>query len=208
MFLAKTPKIVKQYSSNLIWDIPNNERTIYLTFDDGPTPEITEWVLNILNNYNIKATFFCVGSNVAKHPHIYQQIIHNKHAVGNHSHHHLNGWHTKSADYLRNIEKCNQLLNTTIFRPPYGRIKPTQIKALQQQYKIIMWDVLSGDFDSKITSEKCLKNVISNTKSGSIIVFHDSLKAANNLKNSLPKAIDFLLENNFTFGKITNEIFC
>ncbi len=202
MFLAKTPKILKQYSSKLIWDITNNEQKIYLTFDDGPTPKVTAWVLNILNNYNIKATFFCLGCNIDKNPTIYQQIIANKHAVGNHSHNHLNGWHTNDVTYLRNIAKCNELVKANIFRPPYGRIKPTQIKALQQQYKIIMWDVLSGDFDQKITPEKCLKNITNNTVSGSIIVFHDSVKAFNNLKYALPKAIEFLLENNFIFEKI------
>ncbi len=202
MFLAKSPSIIKKYYPNLTWDIPNNENKIYLTFDDGPIPEITEWVLDILNQYNVKATFFCLGCNVNKNLTIYSKIVSEGHAVGNHSYHHLNGWDIDDEDYLRNIKKCNKLVTSKLFRPPYGRIKKSQITELIRVYKIIMWDVLSGDFDPKTTPEKCYNNVIKNTKSGSVIVFHDSVKASENLKYALPKTIEYLLEKGFVFDVI------
>lgn len=202
MFLVKSPAIVKKYYPRLVWDIPNKENKIYLTFDDGPIPEITEWVLDILNQYNIKATFFCLGCNVAKNPIIFEQIKLDGHAIGNHSYHHLSGWDSNDEDYLNNIKKANKLLNTKLFRPPYGRIKKSQIASLIEDYKIIMWDVLSGDFDPKTTPEKCYNNVIKNTKTGSVIVFHDSVKASENLKYALPKAIEYLLEQGFKFDVI------
>ncbi|MBL4592213.1 MAG: polysaccharide deacetylase family protein [Flavobacteriales bacterium] len=202
MFLAKSPSIIKKYYPRLIWDIPNDENKIYLTFGDGPIPEITEWVLDILKQYNIKATFFCLGCNAAKHPNIYSKIINEGHTVGNHSYHHLSGWDSDDEDYLNNIKKSNELLNAQLFRPPYGRIKKRQITELIDDYKIIMWDVLSGDFDPKITPEKCYNNVINNTKSGSVIVFHDSVKAAKNLKYALPRTFEKLLEQGFAFDVI------
>ncbi|MCB9363910.1 MAG: polysaccharide deacetylase family protein [Flavobacteriales bacterium] len=203
MFLVKTPLALKKTFPSLVWDIPNNTKTIYLTFDDGPTPEVTTWVLATLKQYNAKATFFVVGDNVKKHPQIYQQLIAEGHAIGNHTYNHLNGWKTKSSDYLQNIEKCAELVDSNLFRPPYGRIKNTQIKKLKQDYNIIMWDVLSGDFDAGLSPEKCAENVISNTKSGSIIVFHDSIKAEKNLKYALPKAIEYLKSKGFVFNVIT-----
>lgn len=203
MFLAKSPRIIKKYYSKLVWDIPNTENKIYLTFDDGPIPEITEWVLGVLNKYNIKATFFCIGHNIEKHPQVFKQIKKEGHTVGNHSFNHLNGWKTKDDVYLKNITKCQTLTNTNLLRPPYGRIKKSQIESLVNNYKIIMWDVLSGDFDEKTTPQKCYNNVIKNTKTGSIIVFHDSVKALENLKQTLPKTIEYLLEKGFVFDVIT-----
>ena len=205
MFLVKTPLAIKKSFPSLVWDIPNNTKTIYLTFDDGPTPEITSWVLETLKKHEIKATFFVVGDNVKKYPEIYQQLIYEGHAIGNHTYNHLNGWKTKSSAYLQNINKCAELVGSNLFRPPYGRIKNTQIKKLKQDYKIIMWDVLSGDFDANLSLAKCAENVINNTKAGSIIVFHDSVKAEKNLKHALPKAIEFLKEQGFTFGVITED---
>lgn len=199
MFLVKSPAIIKKYYPNLIWEVPNSENKIYLTFDDGPIPEITEWVLDVLKQYNIKATFFCIGDNVVKYPTVFQRIIVEGHIAGNHTFNHLNGWKTSSEIYLANIEACKEVLNTFIFRPPYGRIKKSQVQDLSKAYRIIMWDVLSGDFDAKTSPEKCYNNVIKNTKSGSIIVFHDSIKAAENLKATLPKAIEYLLEQGFVF---------
>jgi len=199
MFLAKSPAIIKKYYPNLVWDIPNDENKIYLTFDDGPIPEVTEWVLDILKQYNIKATFFCIGHNIEKHPQVFEKVKQEGHAVGNHSFHHLSGWETDDEDYLRNIAKCQSLTNSNLLRPPYGRIKKSQITNLIADYKIIMWNVLSGDFDPKTTPEKCYNNVVNNTKSGSIIVFHDSVKAAENLKHALPKTIEYLLEQGFVF---------
>ncbi|OYX86267.1 MAG: polysaccharide deacetylase family protein [Flavobacteriales bacterium 32-34-25] len=212
-YWVKTNRFIKKLFSNYIWDIPNNENKIYLTFDDGPTPEITQWVLNQLEQYNAKATFFCIGKNIAAHPEIFSQIIEKGHSIGNHTYNHLNGWKTTTDEYLENIETCEttisnlnseiSILKSKIFRPPYGKIKLAQAKKLRQKgYKIIMWDVLSADFDQSITKEECLNNVLSNTKSGSIIVFHDSLKAFKNLEYTLPKVLQHLTENNFSFETI------
>ena len=205
MFLAKSPEIIKKYYPRLVWDIPNDDNKVYLTFDDGPIPEVTEWVLEVLKKHNIKATFFCLGCNAVNNPNIYSQIINEGHSIGNHSYHHLSGWDSDDEDYLNNIKKSNELLNAQLFRPPYGRIKKSQITNLIDQYKIIMWDVLSGDFDPKTTPEKCYNNVIKNTKSGSVIVFHDSAKASENLKYALPKAIEYLLGQGFVFDVIPED---
>ena len=205
MYLSKSPAIIKKYYPRLVWNIPNNKNKIYLTFDDGPTPEITNWVLDVLKQYNIKATFFCLGCNVDKYTSTYLRIIDENHAIGNHSHNHISGWETEDEDYIRNIKKANKFLNVGLFRPPYGRIKKSQIDGLIKEYKIVMWDVLSGDFDSKTTPEKCYNNVIKNTKSGAVIVFHDSVKAAENLKYALPKTIEYLLAQGFVFDVIAEE---
>lgn len=186
----------------MIWDIPNKENKIYLTFDDGPTPEVTEWVLEILKKYKIKATFFCIGDNIQKFPVLYQRILKEGHVVGNHTHTHLKGWETVNGTYFENIEKCAKHVKSNLFRPPYGRIKKSQYSILTTQYKIVMWDVLSGDFDLKTSPERCLKNVTKNTKSGSVIVFHDSIKASEKLQYALPKAIEYLLEQGFVFDVI------
>lgn len=202
MFLSKSPKIIKALYSHLTWEIPNNSKKIYLTFDDGPTPEITEWTLDLLRKNNVQATFFCLGQNVEKHPKIFQRIINEGHAIGNHSHSHPSGWKSKDEDYFMDVEKANSKINSKLFRPPYGRITKSQAKYLNTKYNIVMWSVLSGDFDSKITPQKCLDNVIKSTKQGSIIVFHDSEKAAANLKYALPKVIEQLSEKGFVFEKM------
>lgn len=202
MFLAKSPTIIKKYYPNLVWEIPNAEKKIYLTFDDGPIPEITEWVLDLLLQHKIKATFFCIGDNVIKNTKIYNRILAEGHAVGNHTLNHLDGWKTSGGKYIKNVIECQQVVNSKLFRPPYGRIKKSQLKKLSLRYKTIMWDVLSGDFDQKTLPEKCYENVINNTESGSIIVFHDSLKAQKNLKYALPKAIEYLLTQGFVFDVI------
>lgn len=206
-YWVKTNWIIKKIFSNYVWDIPNTENKIYLTFDDGPTPEITEWVLQELQKYNAKATFFCIGNNIEKYPEIFSKVIEKGHAIGNHTFNHLNGWQTATEKYLDNVELCNiQILNpkSNLFRPPYGKIKTSQSKKLRQLgYKIIMWDVLSADFDQTISPEQCLENVLKNVKSGSIIVFHDSVKAFPNLEYTLPKTLDFLKEKRFGFDIIT-----
>src|SRR5690606_29450184 len=202
MYLVKSPFFLKKYYSNFVWKIPTAEKIIYLTFDDGPTPEITEWTLATLKTFNAKATFFCVGSNVAKHPEIFQKIICDEHAIGNHTHHHLNGWHTDKEAYFRNIKKCEEVVKSNLFRPPYGRIKKSQYELIKEDYKVIMWDVLSGDFDPKTSPEKCLSNVINNTTEGSVVVFHDSLKAADNLKFTLPKVLEYFTEKGYRFEKL------
>jgi len=200
----KTHWIIKKLFSNYIWDIPNNENKIYLTFDDGPTPEITNWTLNQLEHYQAKATFFCIGDNLKKYPEIYQEIIKKGHAVGNHTFNHLKGWKNKTADYIENAKLFESELNKistskcNLFRPPYGKIKPSQSKILRNEgYKIIMWDVLSADYDQSISPEECLENVIQNCKSGSIIVFHDSIKGFKNLEFVLPRTLEFIKEKGF-----------
>ncbi len=208
-YWIKTNWVIKKLFHNYIWDLPNNDKIVYITFDDGPTPKITEWTLAQLKNYNAKATFFCIGNNIEKYPEILDKIIKENHSIGNHTFNHLKGWETTNEIYLDNTLKCNSelvknnYLDCKLFRPPYGRIKKQQATALKNLgYKIIMWDVLSADFDQFITPQKCLENILSNVKSGSIIVFHDSEKAFRNLEFVLPKSLAYLKENGFRFEAI------
>lgn len=212
-YWIKTNKFIKKIFLNYIWDIPNVENKIYLTFDDGPTPEITEWVLEELKKHQAKATFFCIGKNINNQSDIFLKIIDEGHSIGNHTYNHLKGWITSTEDYLHNTALCKSEINglnsvicnlqSLLFRPPYGKIKKSQSKKLRQLgYKIIMWDVLSADFDQTITAEKCLDNVLQNVKSGSIIVFHDSIKAYKNLKYALPKSLEILKQRGFVFEVI------
>jgi peptidoglycan/xylan/chitin deacetylase (PgdA/CDA1 family) len=209
MIWIKTHWLIKKLFSNYIWEMPNSENKIYLTFDDGPTPEITEWTLQQLKKYNAKATFFCIGDNIRKYPEIFKKVMKEGHSIGNHTFNHLNGWKTSKQDYLENAKKCqSEIYNLqpaicTLFRPPYGKIKPSQSRELRKLgYKIIMWDIISYDFDAKISKEKCLENVLKNVKSGSIIVFHDSIKAFPNLEYTLPKMLEILNKKGFVFAKI------
>ena len=210
-YWIKTNRLIKQLFSKQIWDLPNTERKIYLTFDDGPTPEVTEWVLSLLKAHNVKATFFCIGDNIRKYPEIFKQVVAEGHRIGNHTYNHLQGWKTSNKKYLENISECEKTMQqseynstqTNLFRPPYGKIGTVQAAKLRKLgYKIIMWDVLSADFDVRITPEECLKNVISNTAQGSIIVFHDSRKAFKNLEYALPETIKILKEKGFVFDTI------
>lgn len=209
-FMIKVPKIIKLLFFNQVWNIPNSENTIYLTFDDGPTPEITERVLEILDKHHIKATFFCIGDNVRKHPEIVQKILSKQHSLGNHTYSHLKGWKTPTKTYISNSEACEiklnslfKIRNSKLFRPPYGKITPWQSYKLRKLgYKIIMWDVLSKDYDASISAEMCYENVIKNVSSGSIIVFHDSNKAKENVFKSLEKTIETLKRKGFKFEKI------
>lgn len=197
MVWVKPPKIASVIFKDVIWQMPKTSKKIYLTFDDGPTPDVTLWVISILNKYNAKATFFCVGNNTDKYPEIIKEIIKAGHTIGNHTNNHLNGWKTDNDNYFSNIETANKLLSTNIFRPPYGRIKPSQIKYLKKYYKIIMWNVLSGDYNNKLSPEQCLDNVINNIEAGAIIVFHDSKKSEKNLKIILPEIMDFINDKGF-----------
>ena len=204
-YLVKTPSLIKFLFRNWVWSLSKKEKAIYLTFDDGPTPEITEWVLNQLKKYNAKATFFCIGKNTQQHPEIFEKIIKNSHSIGNHTHNHLNGLKTTTSNYIKNIEDSEDYIQKSIlFRPPYGKLRFSQSRKIRKKgYKIIMWDVLSADFDTSITKEKCLENVIGYTTKGSIIVFHDSIKAANKLKFVLPKVLEYYTEKGFVFKKIS-----
>lgn len=206
----KIPKWIQHTFKNQVWSIPTKQKEIYLTFDDGPTPEITEWVLHQLELYNAKATFFCIGKNIVQNPGIFKKIISKGHSIGNHTHNHLQGWKTKNDDYSANISLTEEVLKnynlpnrSKLFRPPYGKIKPSQAKRLLAKgYSIIMWEVLSADFDKKITKEKCFQNVQKNTTNGSVIVFHDSLKASEKLKFVLPKTLEYYSRKGYLFKAI------
>lgn len=216
-YFPRTPRIMMRLFSEYTWRFSSKEKELFLTFDDGPTPEITEFVLEQLKKYDAKATFFCIGKNIENHPKIFKTIVTNGHAIGNHTHHHVKGWKTKTNTYLDNVLQCKntieneleklssfKLKNSNLFRPPYGKIKKKQAKRLiMNNYKIIMWSVLSADFDTKISKEECLNNVIQNTKKGSIIVFHDSVKASKNLKYTLPKVLKIFSEKGYKFSKIS-----
>lgn len=203
MPFVKTPVIVRKIYPELIWHLPTQEKKIYLTFDDGPIPGVTSWVLEQLNKYNAKATFFCVGDNVSKHKDIYDLILTNGHSTGNHTHNHLNGWFTLNKTYLKNIDECSNHVNSKLFRPPYGKITRKQIKAVAQNFKIIMWDVLSYDFDAGVKPEKVLDNVIRNAGNGSIVVMHDSIKAEKNLNYALPRLLEHFSGKDFLFEAIS-----
>ncbi len=212
---VRVPQFIKWwYPSWYIWDRKKSEKVIYLTFDDGPVPEVTEWVLSTLSQKRIPATFFCIGDNVRKHPSIFKQLIAEGHSVGNHTFNHLKGWLTKDETYIKNtyladlemrkyIDVALNELATPLFRPPYGKIKRNQAKALKKLgYDIVMYRVVSYDWEADVTPEQCLQNVIRNTKSGDLIVFHDSVKAFENMKYALPRVIDHFLEQGFIFGKL------
>ena len=205
MYLVKTPKFIQNLFPNFIWKIPSNEKVIYLTFDDGPIPEVTPWVLETLKKFNAQATFFCVGDNVKKHPEVFQNVLAHGHSVGNHTYNHLNGWATDNIPYFHNVRHCANLVKSTLFRPPYGKLMPKQAQFLQRHYRIIMWDVLSGDFDPKITQEQCLNNVKLKTKPGSIVVFHDSLKSFEKLQFVLPKVLQYFSDKGYRFEALQSE---
>lgn len=202
MFLAKTPKLIQAFMPFYTWSVPTSEKILYLTFDDGPIPEVTPWVLETLRSYDARATFFCVGDNVEKHPDIYRQIQRDGHAVGNHTYHHLNGWQTEHVTYLNNVRRCARMVKSRLFRPPYGRLMPRQREFLQRHFRIVMWDVLSGDYAPEITPEQCLQNVLDNARPGSIIVFHDSLKAERNLRFALPALLEHFAAQGYRFGRL------
>ena len=207
-YTVKSPKVLQMLYPKRLWRLDTKEKVIYLTFDDGPIPEITPWVLETLKEFDAKATFFCIGDNVRKHPEIYRELIQHGHRVANHTMHHVKGWKMPLLDYLRETESCQNLMEaessdteiSKLFRPPYGQLRSNQSKALQKKgYKIVMWDVLSADFDLQLTPEKCTENVIKHAKAGSIVVFHDSLKAAPRLQVALPAVLKEFSERGFAF---------
>jgi len=202
MYLVKTPQIIQNLFPNFTWTIPSEEKVLYLTFDDGPIPEVTPWVLQQLKDYEAHATFFCVGENVRKYPKVFQEVLRDGHAVGNHTDHHLNSWMTENVPYFHDVRRAAGEVGTVLFRPPYGRIKPKQAQFLQRHYRIVMWDVLSGDFDFKISKEQCLANVVNNAGPGSIVVFHDSLKAWDRLEYALPRVLEHFSQQGYRFEKL------
>ncbi len=217
MYLVRPPYLLKNLYPKAIWRMDASQKKIYLTFDDGPVPEVTPWVLDVLKEKNVKALFFCVGENIETNPEIFQRIIDEGHQVGNHTYNHINGWNTSTDQYFQNIEKCEVVLRDLssdghpsptgegkgmgrLFRPPYGKLKTTQYSRLLPDYSIIMWDVLSADYDNDTSPEKCLSNSIDFTRNGSIIVFHDSIKAEKKLRYALVPFIDWALKEGFEFG--------
>ncbi len=201
----KTPFFIPLLFPKLIWKIPTEEKKIFLTFDDGPVPGPTEFVLNQLKSFNAKATFFCIGNNVTKHPQIFNRLIEDGHAIGNHTYNHVKGWGTSTKQYVSEVNDCNEVIGYTgLFRPPYGRITPAQIRELKN-HAIVMWDVLSHDYSSSMNPERCLKGVINATRPGSIIVFHDSYKAERNMNYVLPRLLDHFSDKNFTFQSLSRN---
>jgi peptidoglycan/xylan/chitin deacetylase (PgdA/CDA1 family) len=201
-YLYKTPRLLKWYYPDLIWDFTSAEKCVYLTFDDGPTKEYTHWILKQLKVFNAKATFFCIGNNVETCKDEFQDILDEGHAVGNHTYNHMNGWSNSLLSYLRDVRKCDEAFKSKLFRPPHGRMSNKQSAALTKEYKIIMWDVLSGDFDTNLSGEDCYNAVVDSVVNGSIIVFHDSKKADARLKIALPMVLAELTARGFTFKVI------
>ena len=202
MINLSPPKFFTHFFPRLLWRMPNSSNTIYLTFDDGPTQGVTPWVLDTLKKYNAKATFFCLGKNVERHPHIFQRIIDEGHAVGNHSYSHLKGWETPTSEYVQDVDLANDILNTKLFRPPYGRIKSSQTRILTQRYKIVMWSLLSMDYSRWVTPKRCAKMVVNKLHPGAIIVFHDSVKAEANMRHALVEVLEELRRRSWGFGVV------
>jgi len=211
IFPFKTSGLLRKIFPNFIWKIDTDQLILYLTFDDGPIPGITEWVLEVLEEDKVPATFFCVGDNIRKHPEVFKKILEKGHRVGNHTFNHLSGWKTDTVVYGENIAKCQQLMNSfdafreqekgkvPLFRPPYGRIKKSQAVPLRNSHQVIMWDVLSGDFAKNISAEKCLEKTAQYSTKGSIVVFHDSIKTEKKLREVLPSFLSAMLEQGFIF---------
>ncbi len=203
MLIAKIPRLLRKTFRSLTWEMPAEDREVYLTFDDGPTPEVTEWVLDRLDEYQARATFFCLGNNVEANPGIFEMIKAREHALGNHSYSHKKGFRTSVRSYIKDVDRAAELIQSDLFRPPYGRIRPAQVRALNKKYRIIMWSVLSVDYDPGLQEKQVIRNVVENVRPGSVIVFHDSLKARKNLYAALPEVLEFLRREGYQTGVIT-----
>jgi peptidoglycan/xylan/chitin deacetylase (PgdA/CDA1 family) len=205
MYLVKSPLLLKWYYPSLVWNKTRRDKVIYITFDDGPIPDVTDFVLKTLNSFNAKATFFCIGDNITKHPEVFERVVAGGHQIGNHTFNHLKGWKTGDDIYLQNFQQCQKLTRSCLFRPPYGRIKKSQIRRISAQLpniQIIMWDVLSGDFDISLSPQKCFENVVKHSGNGSIIVFHDSIKAFERLQYALPRVLKYFSTRGYTFATL------
>lgn len=200
--MIRKERIAARIFKDFIWHFAGHEKELFLTFDDGPNADVTPWVLETLAKYNAKATFFCIGENVMNNQDIYGRVIDEGHSVGNHSFSHLKGWITSNKDYIDDVKKASEFIDSDLFRPPYGKIKPSQSFELKKDYYIIMWDVLTRDYDEDVNPEKCLQYVINHSEGGSIILFHDTLKAIKNLRFVLPRVLEHYSENGFTFKAI------
>lgn len=213
MYLHKTNTLIRKMFPRFVWKQDTKEKVIYLTFDDGPIPKVTQFVIDILKKHEAKATFFCVGDNVIKNPDLFQAILEAGHQVGNHTHNHFNAWETEDKLYYENVAECRLVMETELqkigkmdrvhlFRPPYGKLSYKQAKHLSKEYKLIMWDVLSGDFDPYLSPQKCLEKSIECTEKGSIVVFHDSLKTEKCIKYVLPRYLEYFSKKGFRFEGI------
>lgn len=198
----RLPRVLTGFFPGAIWRLPDNGKRVVLTFDDGPIPEVTPWVLDLLRQEQIKACFFCVGENVKRYPHIYQQILDEGHQVGNHTFNHLQGLKTPSRDYFRNIEKAAGYIQSDLFRPPHGLMRWTQFNEISKNYQVVMWDILSGDYKPELSPENLIQNVLDFVRPGSIITFHDSIKSKKNLMVALPEIISKLKEQEYQFTKL------
>ena len=206
MTIAQTPTIIKKIYPSIIWNIKDEKDGVFLTFDDGPTPEVTENVLDILDSFNAKASFFCIGRNVERYPDIFKETIKRGHTVGNHTYSHLNGWKSSRNQYLNDVYLTDNIFSSSFFRPPYGKIKKAQRKVLKHKFNIIMWSVLSYDFNRKISKEECLLNVVNHKDNGAIVVMHDSVKASKNMLYALPRILEQKLKEGKKF-KALDSIF-
>jgi peptidoglycan/xylan/chitin deacetylase (PgdA/CDA1 family) len=205
LIFTKTPSLLKAVYPDCIWQVNTREKVLYLTFDDGPIPEVTPQILAELKKWNATASFFCIGKNVEANPEIFREIVNEGHTVGNHTYDHLNGWNVSNEVYFESIEKCTKVISdfgfriSDFYRPPYGKLKPTQYTTLKNKHRIVMWDVLSYDFDLSIPKEKVLDNVLQNAEAGSVIVFHDSLKAKDKVLFALPKVLEHFSQQGYKF---------
>ncbi|MCB2222188.1 MAG: polysaccharide deacetylase family protein [Bacteroidetes bacterium] len=205
MYFVKTPRLVQRFYSNMIWDIPVSENLIFLTFDDGPDPEVTMDVLDMLPQFQAKATFFCVGEKAEHHPEIINRITNEDHKIGNHSYSHLNGRKTAPDKYTADILKAHRVLGTRLFRPPYGKITGKQVSRLQSAFNIIMWSVLPGDFDKSVSKETVLERIIRNTKKGNIIVLHDNIKFKEKMLYALRGTLEHFTKQGYKFVSLEDR---
>jgi peptidoglycan/xylan/chitin deacetylase (PgdA/CDA1 family) len=200
--MVKPPQYLKWLYPGVTWNIKTAEKVLYLTFDDGPIPEVTPLVLDHLKQFDAKATFFCIGDNVQKHPSIFNAVLSGGHQIGNHTFHHYNAWKVSQQTYMNDVLEAKKIIPSNLFRPPYGKLTPMHIRKLKKDFKIILWDVISCDFDTKVDKETVYQNVINNATNGSIIVFHDSVKAAPNLLYALPKVLRYFDDLGFKFKSL------
>ena len=205
MLIEQLPTVIRKIYPKTVWRLPKKQKTVYLTFDDGPIPEVTPWVLDQLDKYGVKATFFCVGENVQKHPDVFEMVKNRGHLVGNHTFNHLAGLTNFSKRYIDNVEKADGYIHSHLFRPPHGTFRYTQFVFLRRKYKIVFWDVVTRDYNRKISGDKVFSIVKKYVRNGSIIVFHDSLKAEKNMKYALPLAIEWLQKEGYRFEQLTEE---
>jgi len=199
MLIEQLPAFLRCAYRGVTWRKCSQEKIIYLTFDDGPIPEVTPWVLDVLDKYQIKATFFCVGENVEKYPEVYQEVLKRGHRTGNHTYNHIRGFFTSTKTYLENINKASECIDSTLFRPPHGELRLAQLIEIRKKFEVIQWDVITRDYDNDLSEQRVLNGVKKYTRNGSIIVFHDSIKAHRNMRFAMPKAVEWLLQEGYEF---------